>query len=674
MLKANFNDNKQNFQDNFIGFVVEGVRSYHPSAATPDEVSTYVNSRFGLDVPSLVAKNILGRAKQKGLVTRNEDGSFQCTSRELNSGNSITADFEKFVRRQNQLSDQLLSFARSEFANQAQELNREACSKLIARYMDEHALPLLQSGVRGTAFIQGLGAEENYVVSEFVSRAYESDPEIFDLLVEVAKGATLAAVLKMDVSSLEASLNDLWVYFDTSIVLNALGYHGDAEQAASLEVLQIGKKLGIHASVFEHTVREVQSILVAAQNTIRSGSRNLEGFKVAEHFLDADYSAADLEILIARLERDIQELGIKIRPKPDDYHEYGLDEPELDRIVGESISYQSESGRRYDVDSISAVHRLRQGRAGDNLERARALFITKNRHLVNAAYRARESGSEFSIALLESTFASLLWVRRPSLAEDLPEKRILATAWAGMQPEKNRWLEYLAEADKMVERGELSHEDALLLRLSPVGRHELMKNAVGNPEKFSQVKPTELLEKLKVDLSAPLNEKIEELEAKNTLLSDTASLAIDEMNATLVSTKQALRDSEALNETLQSDRFDQRVRLYNHSHKSAARVARFSFLGVCIVVIALLAGSQLLDVQPLGQAGRINQILVLVGVVLTAIIGILSICGVNLTRLLPTLTEKIARSKYARALDRSGLQPSSPEELNELLLQSNARR
>lgn len=663
MLKANFNDQTHSsFQDNFVSFVVEGVRDRHPRPVTSEEVSSFVNDRFGLEIPSLVAKHILGRAKAKALVIKNPDGTYQCTSAELAGGRSISAEFDGFVRQQNQLSQRLLEFVREHYPERAEQLNREECALLIAHYMDAHALPLLQSGVRGSALDHGNAAEEDFLVSEFVSNAHEADSGIFGLLVEVAKGATLAAILKMDVSSLEASLDKLWIYFDTSIVLNLLGYHGSGEQEASLEILKIGKKLGIRACVFEHTVKEVRGILVAAQHTLRSGGTGTLGFKVAEHFLETDRSAADVEIVIARLEENIKRLGLETKEKPDDYHQFGLDEAELDRLVGEGINYLHDSSRRFDVDSLSAIHRLRQNKSGDSFERARAIFVTRNRQLVLAANKARENSGTFPLALLESSFASLLWVRRPSLAADLPEKRILATAWAGMQPDPGRWIQYLAEADKMVQRGELAHEDALLLRLSTSSRHELMRRTTGDPEKFLAVPPAELLEKLKTDLSLPLVSKIEELQAQQRTQQDTADVEIMALRKELKKAGEYLERSHERERSYESNITKQRERLYQRANKRGVKWANLTFGIALLIPFGIVLLSQIVSYNKSNTLAVEN--LVLLGAAgIMFLTSLLSICGVNIAKVIPPLTRRISKMLFERSLLNAGLEPVTQEEL-----------
>ena len=512
ILRANFNAGLPNYLDNFVEFVIDAVRMNHPDPVSADEVSRSVQQKFGITIPSLVAKSILKRGQRLGRVESASAGTYRCSAAEQRSGRSISADYDKFVRQQNELGDRLLAYARQHDLDPGHSLNREACVRLVAEYMDVHALPLLRSAVQGAQLPKRLQPGENYLVSSFVSDAHEGHDDVYTHLVEVAKGATLSAVLRMDVSSLQASLSGLSIYLDAPIVIDVLGHHGEAARSASLELVSLAGSLGATVCVFAHTVREAKSVLSAAQSLLRTGVRVDENFRSAVYFLEVGMSPADIEVAIQRFDDDLKALGVRERPKPDTYYQHGLDEASLEGNIKAAVHYARGAALRYDVDSISAIHRLREGRTSERMDRARSVFVTSNSDLVRAANKSREETHEFPLALVDSTLASLLWVRRPSLAEDLPAKKIAATAWAGMQPDPGRWLQYLGEVDKLEQRGELAREDAILLRLSSESKRELMREASGEPDRFAAVPPSQLVENIKNGLSAPLKTRLEELE------------------------------------------------------------------------------------------------------------------------------------------------------------------
>jgi hypothetical protein len=486
---------------------------------------------------------------------------------------------------------------------------------------------------------------------------------LFSQLVEVTKGATLAAVLRMDVSSLQASLNSLSIYIDAPIVIDLLGYHGPAAQSASVELVALAKDLGAKVCVFAHTVREAKAVLNAAKDQLRTGHRVNETFRAAVYFLEGGMSAADVEIAIQRFDEQLQGAGIRERPKPDDYYKYGLDESLLESNISSAIRYANGAALRYDVDSISAVHMLREGGGGETLERSRAVFVTGNRDLVFAANKSREIHHEYPLALVDSTLASLLWVRGPSMAEDLPAKRITATAWAGMQPEPGRWIHYLGEADRLEERGELAREDAILLRLSAESKRELMREAAGDPENFAAIPPSELVKRVKEGLAAPLIEKVKKLKQEAEFVElkhlddvSTAQQEVRDANAQIKSLRQRLDAAES-DSVLTNERNAQQLdRLRQRADRDVRRGVNVVLwiLGGGLIVASILAW-----ISPPRLDGTVTPAAVLPLLVIGSIVLLINIStqvvGGSLREWLGHLRGPITTALYSRRLDRLGL-------------------
>lgn len=676
ILRANFNAGLPNYLDNFVEFVIDAVRMKHPEPVTADEVSRSVQQKFGITIPSLVATSILKRAKRLGRVESSSSGTFLCSAAEQRNGRSISADFDKFVRQQNELGDRLLTYARQHDLDPGGLLNRESSVRLIAKYMDVHALPLLRSAVQGAQLPKRLEPGENYLVSSFVSDAHEGQDDVYTHLVEVAKGATLSAVLRMDVSSLQASLSGLSIYLDAPIIIDILGHHGGAARSASLELVSLATSLGAKVCVFAHTVREAKSVLSAAQSLLRTGSRVDETFRAAVYFLEVGMSPADVEVAIQRFDEALELLGVCEREKPDTYYQHGLDEAALEENIKAIVHYARGAALRYDVDSISAIHRLREGRTSERMDRARSVFVTSNSDLVRAANKSREETHEFPLALVDSTLASLLWVRRPSLAEDLPAKRITATAWAGMQPDPGRWLQYLGEVDRLEQRGELAREDAILLRLSSESKRELMREATGEPDKFAAVPPSQLVENVKKGLSAPLRTKVEELEREAELseaerVQQLAQADIKISEAEIVarasqSEAEKLRARLDQAESVSSEvRLRQRMQLANLRDRADRDVRRWILFAVVAVGLVLVAISAVAWLNPLDFSKPFSPLsLSLLGIgALTIVLGVVNqVAGGNLREWLDRRRDPMVARLYRSRLFKLGLDNSGLDE------------
>lgn len=659
MLRANFSAERGNFTDNFTPFVIDAVRSKHPVACSVDEATEYIRSLYGVQIPALVAKNLMRRAERAKRLIRDpsEKGSprYLCTSKELENVSSVASDYATSTRQQHALSDALLAFAKENYPDLAGGLDRDACGSLIASYMDANALPLLRSSLRGGQGSLELEASEHFLVSEFIAKAYDSNQEHFSAFVEIAKGATLAAVIQMDVSSLDASLRQLAVFVDTPLVLDVLGYHGVESQSATLDMMELAKNLGARVQVFEHTVREVRSVLEAAKEALRSKAKRMENFRVALFFVEADKSAADVEIALQKIDESIRSHGIQIVPKPDDYGDFGLDESRLTENVQQEVHRQNLTATHYDVDSVHAVHRLRRLKAGARLDQARALFVTSNSGLVRAADRSREEPTEFPLVILDSALASLLWVRSPLLAKDLPAKQVIATAWAGMQPEPGRWAEYLADVEKLEETGEISHDDALLIRMSSESQYELMRESHGRPEKFAHVSPSKIISSIKARATEPLETEILELKESNVKEQELAHVTETILRKELktLQANQAQTSKELT--ILVGEREKQRDSIRNSAKRVATVLTRICLILVILVVgiIASLAtvGSEITQSWP----SWLRNLMFWLGLTVTALIAIANLTSFDAFKVRLKLTDYLEEKIVQRRLKQAGM-------------------
>lgn len=660
MLRANFSAERGNFTDSFSPFVLDAVRAKHPGSCTAEEVSVHIRTQYGIQLPALVAKNLLRRAERGHKLVREQSGQgaprYSCTSDELNKASSVASNYASSTRQQHALSDALLEFASNTYPELAEGLDRESCGDLIASYMDANALPLLRSSLRGGYMPGELTASNHFLVSEFVVVSHDSSEEHFNAFVEIAKGAILAAVIQMDVSSLDASLNQLSIFLDTPLMLDVLGHHGPESQSATLDMIELAKNLGAKIQVFEHTIRETKSVLEAAKEALRSGSRRMESFRVARYFVEANKSAADVEIALQRIDESVRNHQIKVVDKPDDYARFGLDESILTQNVQQEVHHQNLTATHYDVDSIHGVHRIRKGRAGERLDQAKALFVTSNSGVVRAADLSREAPHEFPLAVLDSTLASLLWVRSPLVASDLPAKQVIATAWAGMQPEPGRWAEYLADVERLENAGDISHDDALLIRLSSESQHELMRESRGQAEKFIQVAPSTIIHNIKSRATAPLEAEISELKVDNlerTKRAEETEISLREQLETAARLN-AETSTQLLAITDAQER--QRARIISEADKTGLTVSRL-VLGAIVLVIGGVAalstvGSELTQTWP----EWLRSVISVAGFIVAGLIAVATVTKFDIFAMRSSLSAAISRRSAQRRLARAGLE------------------
>ena len=273
-----------------------------------------------------------------------------------------------------------------------------------------------------------------------------------ETLLILAKGSKLASVLYLpNPEDTTRRIRRLTAVLDTPTLLSALGYQGRRQEAAATEMLSLAKNCQITLSTFEDTRSEVESVLNAVASKIARygyGDRSVRG--VEAHFLAQRYDASDIQLIIGRLDKALESLGVRIIERPDITVALSVDEALLEATIQDRVAYHRSESRLHDLNALTATHRLRGGRMPTSFEDCRAVFVTPNNALARASreFFEEEVGNHWPIAITDDDFATLVWLRQSLSAPDLPRQRLLADAYAALEPGPV-WARFLEEIDKL---------------------------------------------------------------------------------------------------------------------------------------------------------------------------------------------------------------------------------
>jgi hypothetical protein len=88
---------------------------------------------------------------------------------------------------------------------------------------------------------------------------------------------------------------------------------------------------------------------------------------------------------------------------------------------------------------------------------------------------------------------TIVWLKNPLGAPDLPRKRIIADCYAAMNPPERLWRLYLDEVEALRNRNDLAENDYHLLRYSTEARRALTEITLGDADAFSEGTVREVL-------------------------------------------------------------------------------------------------------------------------------------------------------------------------------------
>ena len=219
-----------------------------------------------------------------------------------------------------------------------------------------------------------------------------------------------------------------------------------------------------------------------------------------EYFIMTHATESDIIEFSERLEHDLSAIGINVIDKPNyKDQESVIDENSLEHIIRRKIKYSNDGALIRDIDSISAIVRLRQGRISHDIEKCHAIFVSPNNALAHASRRffaAEYAGWSVPVCITDYELTNLLWVKRPLSAPDLPRKKILADIYAAMQPETSNpqvFADYVKELNKQRDRRQITPEEYANLRYRMESKRAFMDVTLGEKEVLTEGSIAEIL-------------------------------------------------------------------------------------------------------------------------------------------------------------------------------------
>ncbi len=611
ILKASFDDQRQDYLDNFEKFVLAAVRHNDGRPVSAEAVSDIVRDVFGIVIPGQVVRRIGKRAVKKDLLVKDGDGSFlNLTHKGANSIPDLEGDIAKYGRMETALVAKLKKSVRS-LCKAGSEMDRVDWKKELKRYIEQNSIGIIREWRNSTgdycdeSVEFALSREERikYLLSNFVAQIYRDDVELFQSLVNLTQGIMLATLLDSGSEEQMPKLDQLSVALDTPIILDSLGLHGEESRVAAADVLEMLSRFDVCVFVFRETLNEVNRVLFNVEHSLSVLGSIDRPSKVLSQAIEKSWKPSDVVVFRDSVEDKLNDLDIQVRDEPGFVHEFCLDEKLLEDCINNFVAYKQRPSLVHDVKALSAVHRLRSGAAGTSMERARCLFVTTNGSLVRASEQfARDNHYVYQLAVSFEFLATRLWLRAPGSSNNIPKDLLVAAAYAGLRPPEWVWDKVLHNIDECVRDGLIGTRESLSLRLCSDTGDLYMKQIISGEEVQGKQFVVDALTDYVEEKTQPFqaeNKKLREekeqiVEAKDSKIrSLVASLNQGAVEASLFDSRLADKQSEIESLSAGNRELEEEVRRLDLESKSSiidakvqaySNVARFVIIVVFVVV------------------------------------------------------------------------------------------
>ena len=341
-------------------------------------------------------------------------------------------------------------------------------------------------------------SELDFFIGKFILEENEKRSSLMDYIVELVKGYFVTTALYLQAENLDvthASFSNVIFYLDTRLLLALLGFKSSQENESVQEMVKSLQRNGAKLACFSYNIEEVENILEAYKQSTVSPRRYPA--TITLEFFDergASYTHVDAaqKAFIQKLRNfQVNEISFEaalINAGVKDQATGLLNDDELRNILLEMKPSYNVSTLPDDLAAINTVSRIRRGKRLPNIEKCKAVFVTSNTLLVSGTKQLLINHSEdvgFPLAITGNDLCVMAWLKDFERSNNLPKMRLLENVLAALTPSKELMDAYFDNVDYLEKQGDLSGDEAALLRMDQFAKKELMELTKGEKGNLS---------------------------------------------------------------------------------------------------------------------------------------------------------------------------------------------
>jgi len=381
----------------------------------------------------------------------------------------------------------------------------------------------------------------NYHVARFILDEYKNDTAVFHSILEIIKGFLVYKSIyffsTQQKIAINSKLKGTVVYFDTRLLIYALGYNREEDKLATRELIRLIKENGGEVKTFSHIKDEVAGILTKFAKD--KDSRN----SLSLDYLNTNnYDEVDVIRLRDALTTNLKVIGIEVVDVPEygcvqehDVKDKGfLDLQELKDRLNENFrkigKFPKDTSIENDIDSISAISRIRGKSRSCSVEDCKAIFATTNLIILKTLhelYHERFYRGEICFAITDVDLTSILWLKSFDKPTNLPCLKLLENAYAACCPSPEVMNSFVEKVNQLEKEGKVSVEEALLMRSQHSIKQDIVELSENNPDKITPDLIIKVKERLVNDLTKESQVKIDALTKENREYKDRKNQAYE---------------------------------------------------------------------------------------------------------------------------------------------------
>ncbi len=334
----------------------------------------------------------------------------------------------------------------------------------------------------------------------------------YQQLINIFLGRVISnAISGIDSMDRKHKFTNTTFYFDSPLILEIIGTFGSYNETSTTELTKLLLSSSASIAIYQHTFDEVRSVLDSIENKLRNNYpvHGDIGSWVRKH----NIKQSDISLLKNDLEEILKEKKIVIHNTPHYDKKFQVNETQLGQMMQDKgLRHIGQNGKSNDINSIRSVYVLRGRHIPRSIEDSRAIFVTHNSALqrVSFEYSVHHEQSKHVPAIVTSFYlTNYLWVKFPSQASTISEKRFLASCFSLTMPDESFYKEYIEQLDRLKSRGTITERQYHVARWDFRVQEKIVDITLNETSAISENTIQRLLNEYQLEIAAPVLQELE---------------------------------------------------------------------------------------------------------------------------------------------------------------------
>lgn len=566
--------------DLFLPFIAVTIRELQKPVVQVAEIQEKLAELFGFRPPISAIKVLMNRARNKGLLIRENHAFIPCAAKINEWSNGYEQKKEDLQVSLDSLKRALVEFSSENFKK---ELTPRDAENLIFQFIQENVSSAISRRAYSKAELSNSIKNTNHVIAVFISHIHRKEAYLMEHFGRCVKGMLLANYLYFaDKSTNKKTFEKITVYLDSPLVIGLLGFNGSFNRQANEEFIELLKALKIKVCIYDRTLDEIEGLLSAWKNDISRKVFTRFNTKTLELLRTQGYDQARLDTEIKTLQRTIESKGIEVVIGFSTKQRFQCDEVGLEQAIAEN--FRKDKDLTHDTVCISRTHNMREGKHIQGLNEQFSVFVTGNAGLAkfaNGFFSKSNYRSAIPVVVTEQWMTIMFWLKNPDITNRLPTDQVVATAYSLLYTDDKFWEAFLERLEVIRRRGAISEEDFVLVRWDADLLRAVQDVSVDVGYDFSEDDVFDIVEGVKRKYVLDSEKAIAELERAKA---EEIQKVRDEAQAEVIAEREARTAEQQEMEKL----FSKHRSLENKIRKFSRVAARCISLPICFILIASL--------------------------------------------------------------------------------------